>query len=54
MSLQKLIFKLRRQEGQTLSEYALILVLIAIVAIVSVTLLGDEIAAVINQIATAL
>ena len=44
----------RREEGQTLSEYALILVLIAVVAIIAVTLLGNQIATVINNIANAL
>lgn len=45
---------IRRQEGQTLSEYALILVLIAVVAIVAVALLGNQIVAVLNSIANAL
>jgi pilus assembly protein Flp/PilA len=45
---------LRKEEGQTLSEYALILILIAVVAIVAVTLLGTQIAAVLTQIANAL
>jgi pilus assembly protein Flp/PilA len=44
----------RREEGQTLSEYALILVLIAVVAIVAITLLGNQISSVINSIAAAL
>jgi len=44
----------RREEGQTLSEYALILVLIAVVAIVAITLLGNQISAVISNIANAL
>ena len=44
----------RKQEGQTLSEYALILILIAVVAIVAVTLLGNQISAALNQIAAAL
>lgn len=51
---RKLIRSIRREEGQTLSEYALILVLIAVVAIIAVTLLGNQITAVINQIANAL
>jgi pilus assembly protein Flp/PilA len=50
-SLRKIV---RREEGQTLSEYALILVLIAVVAIVAITLLGNQISAVINSIANAL
>jgi pilus assembly protein Flp/PilA len=44
----------RKEEGQTLSEYALILVLIAVVAIVAITLLGNQISSVINSIAAAL
>jgi pilus assembly protein Flp/PilA len=44
----------RSEEGQTLSEYALILVLIAVVAIVAITLLGNQISSVINSIAGAL
>ena len=44
----------RRQDGQTLSEYALILILIAVVAIIAVTLLGNQISAVLTQIANAL
>ena len=45
---------MHREEGQTLSEYALILVLIAVVAIVAVTLLGNQIVGVLNSIANAL
>jgi len=45
---------IRKEEGQTLSEYALILVLIAVVAIVAITLLGSQISAVISSIAAAL
>jgi pilus assembly protein Flp/PilA len=43
----------RKEEGQTLSEYALILILIAIVAIVAVTLLGTQLAAMFTQVANA-
>lgn len=45
---------IKRDEGQTLSEYALILILIAVVAIVAVTFLGGQITAVLNQIGNAL
>jgi Flp pilus assembly pilin Flp len=45
---------IRKEEGQTLSEYALILVLIAVVAIVAITLLGSQISAVLSSIAAAL
>lgn len=44
----------RKEEGQTLSEYSLILILVAVVTIVAVTLLGDQITNVLNQIAGAL
>ncbi len=44
----------RHQEGQTLVEYALILVLISIVAIVTMTALGARIRAIFTQVTTAL
>jgi pilus assembly protein Flp/PilA len=53
-SLKSIRSLVRREEGQTLSEYALILVLIAVVAIVAITLLGNQISTVINNIANAL
>ena len=51
---RNMVKAVRREEGQTLSEYALILVLIAVVAIIAITLLGNQISAVINSIANAL
>lgn len=39
------------EEGQGLAEYALILALIAIVVIAALTLLGDNITAILNEIA---
>jgi len=48
------LMAMRREEGQTLTEYALILVLIAVVAIVVVTTLGLQIQTVFNQIITGL
>jgi pilus assembly protein Flp/PilA len=48
------LMAMRREEGQTLTEYALILVLIAIVAIITVTALGGQISAVFNTITDAL
>ena len=42
------------QKGQTLAEYALILVLIAIVVIVALTLLGVNITGILNDIAGSL
>ncbi|CAN5596102.1 hypothetical protein BH24CHL9_BH24CHL9_07360 [soil metagenome] len=48
-------FLLRRdEEGQTLAEYALILALIAILAIVALLFLGGQIAAILSQIGTAI
>ena len=56
--MQKIILSLknffRSQEGQTLSEYALILVLVVIVTIAALTALGVNIIAVLNRIANAL
>jgi len=43
-----------REEGQSLAEYALILALIAVMAIVALTLLGNQISAILNQIANSL
>ena len=44
----------REEEGQTLTEYALILVLVAIAAIVVLTSLGTQITSVFSQITSAL
>jgi pilus assembly protein Flp/PilA len=45
---------LANEEGQTLTEYALILVLIAVVAIVAVTALGGGISNVLGDITNGL
>lgn len=45
---------LPREEGQGLVEYALILVLIAIVVIAILTLLGEQVSAVFSQISAGL
>ena len=45
---------IRREEGQTLTEYGLILFFIAIVAIAAVTLLGERISGIFDDIRTAL
>ena len=45
---------LPREEGQGLVEYALILVLIAIVVIIVLTLLGEQVSAIFQEIAAAL
>ena len=48
-------FLLRRdEEGQGLAEYALILALIAIIAIAALTLLGGQIAEILNYIQEAI
>jgi pilus assembly protein Flp/PilA len=44
---------IRREEGQTLPEYGLIIFLVAIVAIAALTLLGTNLTALLNQIAGA-
>ena len=45
---------LREEEGQGLSEYALILVFIAIVAIAALTFLGSRITSILSSVATSL
>jgi pilus assembly protein Flp/PilA len=45
---------LPREEGQGLVEYALILVLVAIVVIVVLGLLGDQVSAVFTRVTEAL
>jgi len=44
----------QNEEGQDLTEYALLLVFIAIAAVAAVTLLGDQVTAIFNNITTAL
>ena len=44
----------RNEEAQTLTEYALILVLIAVVAILAVTGLGTKVSAIFTKITTSL
>lgn len=46
--------QLRREEGQDLAEYALLLVFIAIAVIAALTALGPQIAAIYTQITQAL
>ena len=54
--LKKLMAKLQNQneEGQGLVEYALIIVLVAIVVIAALTLLGTNVSTVFSNIATTL
>jgi Flp pilus assembly pilin Flp len=44
---------LKREDGQTMAEYALILVLVAVAAIAAFRLLGTNISAKVSKIATA-
>jgi Flp pilus assembly pilin Flp len=43
---------LKREEGQTMAEYALILVLVAVAAIAAFRLLGSNISAKVSRIAS--
>jgi Flp pilus assembly pilin Flp len=47
----RMIGSLRREEGQGLAEYALILFFIAVVAVASLTLLGGKISLLLSEIA---
>jgi pilus assembly protein Flp/PilA len=51
---RKQMFLLRREEGQGLAEYALILALIAIVAILALTFLGTQISSILSDIGVAI
>jgi pilus assembly protein Flp/PilA len=48
--LQTWFASLRREEGQGLAEYALILALIAIIAIAALIFLGSQIASILSYI----
>ncbi len=52
--LNQLIATLKDKKGQALSEYGLILALVAVVAIGAVTLLGGNVSATLGTIAAAL
>ena len=52
--MKKLFSLIRKEEGQDLAEYALLISLIALIAIAGVTLLGNRIAAIFNAIAAAI
>ena len=45
---------MRTEEGQDLTEYALIIALIVIACVAAVTLLGENISSVMNAVATTL
>jgi pilus assembly protein Flp/PilA len=50
VALQSLLVVDRDDEGQGLAEYALILALIAIVAIIALTVLGGNISSILSEI----
>ncbi|NJL18871.1 MAG: Flp family type IVb pilin [Bdellovibrionaceae bacterium] len=50
----KLISRLQSKKGQTLVEYGLILALVAIVVIAVLTLLGNQLKNIFNEITSAL
>ncbi|PAE44381.1 Flp family type IVb pilin [Bacillus sp. 7884-1] len=52
--LQKMKNLVFQEEGQALTEYGLIIGLIAVVCIVGVTLLGDQLEALFTKLTTAL
>ena len=54
LAINNWIESLKREEGQTLAEYALLLALIAIVVIAAILTLGPVIAGVYKNIQTAL
>ena len=47
---KKLMAKMQNEEGQGLVEYALIIVLVSIVAIIALTALGSGVSSVFNNI----
>jgi Flp pilus assembly pilin Flp len=54
MLLAKLAARARREDGQALVEYALILGLISVVAIALLTAIGTDVSQILSQISTAL
>jgi len=52
--MNRILALIRKEEGQDLAEYALLISLIAIVAVAAVTLLGGRIQAIFNAIAAAI
>ena len=51
VDLRSVLARLRREEGQGLAEYALILAFIAVVAVVALTFLGPKISGLLSSIA---
>jgi pilus assembly protein Flp/PilA len=54
VSLQNRLASLRKEEGQAMVEYGLIIALIAILLVVSLTFLKDELVGIFNTIGNAL
>jgi len=52
--LKKLMAKMQNEEGQGLVEYALIIVLVSIAAIITLTALGVKVSGVFTTITTSL
>ena len=48
--VQKFLASLRRDEGQGLAEYALILALIAIIAIIALIFLGGQVSSILSNV----
>jgi Flp pilus assembly pilin Flp len=53
-SVVNVIPRLRWEQGQTMSEYAILLVVVAIVALAGATLLGKSISSIFSSFATKL
>jgi pilus assembly protein Flp/PilA len=52
--INKILSSLRKEDGQGLAEYALILALIAIVAIIALLFLGTQISTILSTIGNAI
>ncbi len=52
--INKFIATLRREDGQGLAEYALILALIAIVAIVALIFLGGQVSTILSTVGSSI
>jgi Flp pilus assembly pilin Flp len=49
--ISALLMQMRREEGQTMAEYAILVVVIAIVVLTAATLFGHSISSVLSSIA---
>ncbi len=50
----RMIGALRREEGQGMTEYAMLIAFIAVVAVVAVKFLGSQISTLLNSVASSL